>query len=84
MISISEMWALRHRSLSDIPKDTEETSGKDKKSRVPDISALLSNHKTACLLCTSEIFPLLLGKLLFRGASVLFSFCKIRCATSII
>lgn len=60
MISISDIWVLRHRSLSDIPKDTEEDSERDEKHRVPDLSVLLTNHKTTCLLHTSEIFPLLL------------------------
>lgn len=61
MISISDMWVLRYRTLSDIPKDTEEDSERDEKPRVPDLSVLLTNHKTACLLHTSDIFPLLLG-----------------------
>lgn len=61
MISISEMWVLRHRSLSDTPKDTEEASERYEKPRVPDLSVLLTNHKTTCPLRTSETFPLLLG-----------------------
>lgn len=47
------------------------------KPRVPDLSVLLANHKTTRLLRTSEIFPLLLGNWLFRGVSLLGSFCKI-------
>lgn len=83
MVSISDMLALRHRSLSDIPKDTEDTSGRDEKPRTPDLCVLLTNHKTACLLHTSEIFPLLLGNWLFRGISVHCSFCRIPCVASI-
>lgn len=77
MISISDMWVLRHRSLRDIPKDTEEDSVRDEKLRVPNLSALLTNHKTSCFLHTSEIFPLLLRNWMFRCICVLDSFIRI-------
>jgi len=53
------------------PRTSEEASERDEKPSVPDLLVQLTNHKTACLLRISEIFPLLLENSLFRGAPVL-------------